>query len=177
MRRQRASKVEQRATLAKFNPKRRVACEGSPESLRHQPRHGLKRRLHRPDAATQPAQRAGQGHLEATQRVCGGFHACGQLRLNGGGLDGSKQARQSGGQEVRQQAERLMPLRTIPPGNAQALRRHACITAVTGERAATQWMHGACEYAGITPLMASDVRLGARLRMQRDLQSPLPTHR
>lgn len=174
---QRTAKVEQRVTLAKFNPNRRTSCEGCHRRLRHQPRHGIQRCLNRSDAAAKPAQRAGQGHVEATQRVCGGRHACSRLRRNCGSFDGGKQARQSGGQEVRQQAERSMPLGTIPPGNAQALRRHACITAVTGERTAARWMQRTREQAGIVPLTTGDVRLSTRLRAQWDLQGLSPTHR
>lgn len=177
MRRQRTAKPEQHGTLARIGSKRWPACKGSYRCLRHQSRHGGEHRLHSSDATTQPTQRAGQRNLEAAELVRGRRHASGRLRCSGGCLNRGQQARQSGGEEVRQQAECSMALRAVPASNAQAPWRHARIAAMAGERAPAGRMHRARDQAGITPFVASDVRLGTRLSAQWDLQGRSPTRR
>ena len=167
---QRAAKSEQYVILARIDRKYRAASEDRHWRLRHQLRHGLARRLHRSDAATQPARRAGQGHLEAPERVCGRLHASGRICFSGGRLNAGKQPRQPCREEVRQQAKRSMTLRAVPPSNAHTQRRHASIAPMTCKRAAARRMQRTGGQTRNTPLAASDVCLGTRLRAQRDLQ-------
>lgn len=78
----------------------------------------------------QPAKCAGQGHIDTAQSIGGGLHALGRKRRDNDVLYRGEQAWQAGGKEVRQEAKRSMAFGTVPPSDAQSVRRCARITAV-----------------------------------------------
>jgi len=126
---------------------------------------------------TKPAYRAGQGHIEVTQGAGGGLHARGRGRCGHNDLDRRKQARKPGREEVRQKTERSMALAAVPTRDAKPLRRHTRIAAVPCDPATAIGMKRARRQASATPFLLSDVGLGTRQRMQRDLHGRSPTRR
>ena len=78
-------------------------------------------RSDRSDPPAQPSDGSGQGNVGPAEQVGGNFQALGRLSHGHALLNRIEQVWQSGGKEVRQQAERPMPLGTIPSRDAQPL--------------------------------------------------------
>ena len=129
-------------------------------------------RSDRSDPPAQPSDGSGQGNVGPAEQVGGNFQALGRLSHGHALLNRIEQVWQSGGKEVRQQAERPMPLGTIPSRDAQPLWHQPWIAAVTGKRASTRRMQRTSGQSGCAPLLIPDIRRRTRSRMQRDLHRP-----
>ena len=165
------------AKAAQVGPPGRQAGEYRYRKLWRERVEGLKSCLDRPDAAPEPAERARQRHRETAQRVRSRLQAACRFGLQQDALNVRQQARQSGRQKVRQQAEGAMPFRAVPTRDAHALRRYTWITAMACERAAPLWMQGTGRQACRTPFLVRDVSRGGRLCPERKLQRRSPTRR
>jgi hypothetical protein len=170
LRRQRSAKPEQHVCLVDTDLRHRIPYELADRHLRRHTCHGVECRSNRSDATAQPTDGAGQGNVRPAQRVGSGLHALGRQCHGDTVFDRDEQARQSGGKEVRKQAERSMALGAIPPRDTQSSRRYSPVAAMTNERAAAQRMQWAAGQLGVTPFMVPDVRVDARRCSQRDLQ-------
>ncbi len=134
-------------------------------------------RSNRSNAPAQPTNGAGQADVRSAKRIGSGLHALGR-RCDGDALfDRDEQARQPGGKEVRQEAERSAALRAVPPSNPQPSWRRPGVTAMTGKRAAARRVQGASGQSRVAPFAVPDVRLDARQRSERKLQRPSPSRR
>jgi hypothetical protein len=92
-------------------------------------------------------------------------------------FDRGEQAGQSGGKEIRQEAERSAALRAVPPSDPQPSRRRPGVTAMTGKRAAARRVQGAAGQSRVAPFAVPDVPLDARQSSQRKLHRSSPAHR
>jgi hypothetical protein len=151
--------------LANVDTDRWVRCEAG---------DGGEGRSDRSDPTAQPTDRSGQGNVGPAEQVGGNFQALGRLHHGHALLNRIEQVWQSGGKEVRQQAERPMPLGTIPSRDAQPLWHQPWIAAVTGKRASTRRVQWTGRQSSCAPLLVPDVRCRTRSRMQRDLHRPSP---
>jgi hypothetical protein len=127
-RRQGAAKLDQ--------PMGSVRVHAAGRRVRHEAGDGVEPCSDGANATAQPADGTRQGDVGTAQPVGGGLQAPGRTGDGDAVLDGVEQARHPGGQEVRQQAERPMPLRTIPSGNAHSPGCQARIAAMAREGAA-----------------------------------------
>ena len=122
--------------------------------------------------AAQPAHGTGQRHVIATQLICRHFQSGRSLGGCHGVLNRAQQPGQPSGQEVRQQTERPMSLRAIPPRDADSLRHYAWVAAMACERTLIRRMQRASFEAQVAPLVVGNVGLGTRHGMQGDLHDP-----
>jgi hypothetical protein len=128
LRRKRPAKAEQHASLVGIDLWRRLPCGHADHHLR---RHMREDCSDHSNASAQPADSTGQGDVTPTQHVGGGLHAPGRSGHRDAVVNRGEQARQPNGKEVRQQAERSVSLRAVPPSNPHASWRHPGVTAMT----------------------------------------------
>jgi hypothetical protein len=154
-----------------------VRVNAAGRRIRHDMGDGVEPRADGANATAQPADSAWQGDVGTAQQIGGSLHAPGRTGGGDAVFDGIEQVRQSGGKKVRQQTERPMPLRTIPPGNAHSPGCQARIAAVASEGAAARRMQWTAAQLGGAPFTVPDVGLGARRGVQRHLHRRSPPHR
>jgi len=98
-------------------------------------RHGVTYRPNRAKPSAEPANRAGQRNIETAQRVRSEFNASSRRRHGHAALNQGERARQSGGEEIRDQAEGPAAVAAVPTRNPQSRWRYALVTAMAGKAA------------------------------------------
>jgi hypothetical protein len=174
LRRERPAKAKQHASLVEIDLRRRPRCERADHRLRRPMR---KSRSDRSNAPPQPTDGARQRDVGSAERIGSGLHALGRRCDGDAVFDRGEQARQPGGQEVRQEAERSAALRAVPPGDPQPSWRRPGVTSMTGKRAATRRVQGAAGQSRVAPFPVPDVRVDTRQCSERKLQRPSPARR
>lgn len=174
LRRERPAKAKQHAPLVEIDLWRRLRCERADHRLW---RHIRESRSNRSNAPAQPTNGAGQTDVWSAERIGSGLHALGRRCDGDAVFDRSEQARQPGGQEVRQEAERSAALRAVPPGDPQPSWRRPGVTSMTGKRTATRRVQGTAGQSRVAPFPVPDVRVNARQCSERKLQRPSPADR
>jgi hypothetical protein len=157
--RKRPTKTNQHASVGKVDPCGRTPPQYADHRLWHHMGEG---RSNRPNPPPQPAHGARQGYIWPTQRIGGGLHALGRQCYCDAVLDRSERTRQPGSEKIGQEAEGSTALRTVPTSNAQPVRRHPGVTAMTGKRTSPRRMQGAPRQSGTAPFSVPDVRIDAR---------------
>ena len=99
--------------------------------------------MHLPQAASRPAQRSWQGDVIRAHAVGGRFQTGGLFGFNDHLFQFGQRTGEAGSEAIRQQAERAMPLGTIPARHPGPGRINAPVSPVTPERASPGGMERA----------------------------------
>jgi hypothetical protein len=109
------------------------------------------------DPPPSPADGARQRDIVGAQGIGRCFHAIGLLDAYDSLFQLVERTGQVRCQEIRQQAESAMPLRTVPARDTRSLRIHPPIGTVPGKGAATLRVQRTTRQPGCSPCLAADI--------------------